>query len=75
MSKTKKEIHPDQKNSNIHEEQKPENIKRDLINEYLQTRKQGKSALVISPTRGQLKALNKDIRENLRDKKYIGKII
>ena len=54
-------------------EQKPENIKRDLIDEYLQTRIQGKSALVISPTRNQVKALNKDIREELRGKKYIGK--
>lgn len=61
-------------NQNDHiKEQKPENIKRDLINEYLQTRKQGKSALVISPTRNQVKALNKDIRDGLRDKKYIGK--
>ena len=54
-------------------EQKPENIKKDLVQEYLRTKKQGKSALVISPTRNQVKALNRDIRENLRDKKYIGK--
>ena len=54
-------------------EQKPENIQKSLVDEYLTTIKNKKSALIISPTRQQVKDLNKDIRQGLRDQKYIGK--
>jgi conjugative relaxase-like TrwC/TraI family protein len=54
-------------------EQKPERIKKDLVDEYISTIKNKKSALVISPTRSQVRTLNEDIRQALRQHKKIGK--
>ncbi len=51
----------------------PTEISQKLVDDYLETRKEKKSALVITPTREQMKVINEDIRKGLKENKLIGK--
>ena len=51
----------------------PTETSQKLVDDYLKVRKEKKSALVVTPTREQMKAINKDIREGLKENKLIGK--
>ncbi len=44
-----------------------------LVEDYLSTREAKKSALVVTPTREQMKAINNKVRTGLREKRLIGK--
>ncbi|MDD7887870.1 MobF family relaxase [Flavivirga sp. 57AJ16] len=48
-------------------------ISQAVVDDYLKTRKDNKSALVISPTRAKAKEINQEIREGLKESKIIGK--
>ena len=48
-------------------------LNKNLIDDYLETIRQKKSALIISPTHAQGDALTKALRERLRDENLIGK--
>ena len=51
----------------------PSEISGALVQDYLKARNSKKSALVITPTRANMKAINLDIRKGLRESKHIGK--
>ncbi|WP_303302808.1 MobF family relaxase [Flavivirga jejuensis] len=51
----------------------PTEISKKLVEDYLTTRQEKKSAIVVTPTREQMKKINNDIREGLRQSKLIGK--
>ncbi|GAB1856129.1 hypothetical protein MHTCC0001_09640 [Flavobacteriaceae bacterium MHTCC 0001] len=54
-------------------EAEPREISQQMVDEYLENRKEKKSALVVTPTREQMKRINDNIRQGLRNDKLIGK--